>query len=43
MDIPTALVGLVTLALLWRWKLPEPLLVLAAGVVGVVLYPLAHG
>lgn len=42
-DIPTALVGLTTLALLLRWKLPEPLLVLAAGVVGLVLYPLAHG
>lgn len=41
-DVPTALVGLVTLALLWRWKLPEPLLVLAAGVVGLVLYPFAH-
>lgn len=42
-DIPTALVGLVTLSLLWRWKLPEPLLVLAAGIAGLVLYPVAHG
>lgn len=41
-DIPTALVGLATLAFLWRWRLPEPLLVLAAGAVGLVLYPLAH-
>lgn len=41
-DLPTALIGLVTLALLWRWRLPEPLLVLAAGVVGFVLYPLTN-
>lgn len=41
-DLPTALVGLVTLSLLWRWRLPEPLLVLAAGIVGLVLYPLAN-
>ena len=42
-DVPTALIGLMTLALLWRWRLPEPLLVLAAGGVGLVLYPLTHG
>jgi chromate transporter len=41
-DVPTALVGLATLALLWRWRLPEPLLVLVAGAVGLVLCPLAH-
>ena len=42
-DVPTALVGLVTLALLWRWRIPEPLLVLAAGIAGLVLYPMTHG
>src|SRR4051812_47853535 len=39
-DIPTALIGLVSLALLWRFKLQEPILVTAAGVVGLVLWPL---
>lgn len=42
LDISTALVGLATLALFWRWRLPVPLLVPPAGAVGVVLYPLAH-
>src|SRR6266403_599875 len=38
-DLPTVLIALVTLALLWRWKkVPEPLLILAAGVAGVVLH-----
>ena len=34
-DIPTALVALVGLALLWRWHIPEPLLIGAAGLIGV--------
>lgn len=42
-DLPTALIGLATLGLLWRWRLPEPLLVLAAGVVGLVLFPMKLG
>lgn len=34
----------VTLVLLWRFKkLPEPLLVLAAAVIGLGLYPLVRG
>jgi chromate transport protein ChrA len=37
-DIPTALIGLVSLGLLWRFRLPEPLLVLIAGCVGLVLW-----
>ena len=42
-DIPTALLALVTLGLLWRWKkLPEPLIVLGAAMVGLVLYTVAH-
>jgi len=40
-DAPTAVLALVTLFVLWRFKrTPEPLLVLAAGIVGLVLYPL---
>jgi chromate transporter len=42
-DIPTALLALVTLGLLWRWKkLPEPLIVLGAAIVGLVLYTVAR-
>jgi chromate transporter len=43
-DIPTTLIALVTLALLWYFKkkLPEPIVVLAAALVGLVIYPLTH-
>jgi chromate transporter len=43
-DIPTALIALVTLALLWYFKkkLLEPIVVLAAALVGLVIYPLTH-
>ena len=37
-DIPTAAIGGVGLLLIWRWKLPEPLLVAAAGIMGIFLY-----
>jgi chromate transporter len=33
-DLPTALIALGTLGLVWKTKLPEPLLVLAAGLLG---------
>jgi chromate transporter len=36
-DIPTAAIVLASLGLLWRFKLPEPLLVVAAGAIGIVL------
>ncbi len=39
-DLPTALIALVTLVLVWRTKLPEPLLVLVAALAGGVLF---HG
>lgn len=42
-DIPTALIALVTVALLWRFKkLQEPIVIAAAAAVGLVLYPLLH-
>jgi chromate transporter len=43
-DIPTVLIALVSLGLLWYFKkkLPEPVLVLIAAGVGLVLYPLTH-
>jgi chromate transporter len=38
-DVPTLLIALVTLALLWRFKkLPEPLIVLLAAIVGLLLH-----
>jgi chromate transporter len=42
-DIPTAMLALTTLTLLWRFKkLPEPLVILAAALIGLVLYPLVR-
>ncbi|MBI4498531.1 MAG: chromate efflux transporter [Chloroflexi bacterium] len=41
-DLPTAAIALVSLGLLWRFKLPEPVLVVAAGLVGLVLWPLVR-
>jgi chromate transporter len=42
-DVPTALIGLVSLGLLWRFKLQEPILVTAAGLAGLVIWPWASG
>ncbi|HYD60781.1 MAG TPA: chromate transporter [Noviherbaspirillum sp.] len=40
-DIPTAVIALITVALLWRFKkLQEPVIIAAAAVAGLVLYPL---
>ena len=41
-DAPTAGIALVSLGLLWRFKLPEPLLVLAAGAIGLALWPVVR-
>jgi chromate transporter len=37
-DMPTAAIGVVSLIVLWRWKLPEPLLVAVAAIAGVILF-----
>ncbi|EST35089.1 chromate efflux transporter [Streptomyces roseochromogenus] len=37
-DIPTAAIALTTLALLWRFKIPEPYVVSAAGILGLLLH-----
>ena len=37
-DLPTAAIALVSLAILWRWKLPEPVMVLASGAVGLLIW-----
>jgi len=40
-DIPTALIAVITIALLWRFKkLQEPVIIVIAALTGLVLYPL---
>jgi chromate transporter len=42
-DVPTAVVALVTLAVLWRFKkLQEPYVILAAAAFGLMVYPLVQ-
>lgn len=42
-DIPTALIALATIALLWKFrKLQEPIIVAGAAVIGLIAYPLLH-
>lgn len=42
-DIPTILLALVTLVLLWRWKkIPEPFIVVGAAVVGLLVSSVFH-
>ena len=41
-DIPTALIAVTTVAILWRFKrLSEPVVVLAAALLGMLIYPSA--
>jgi chromate transporter len=42
-DLPTALLAATTLALLWRFRIPEPLIVIAAGAAGLLAYPMMRG
>ncbi len=39
-DWLTALIGIVSLAVLFRWKVSNPLLIAATGVIGLVAYPI---
>ncbi|MES2047050.1 MAG: chromate transporter [Pseudomonadota bacterium] len=42
-DIPTACIALVTIALFWKFKkLQEPVVVAAAAALGLIIYPLVH-
>jgi chromate transporter len=41
-DVPTAAIGLVSLGVLWRFKVPEPILVVAAGLIGFVAFRLSR-
>lgn len=43
-DVPTAVLAFLAVAVLWRFKkLQEPVVVIAAALAGLVLYPLTHG
>lgn len=42
-DVPTALMALATIVILWKYKkLQEPVIVLGAALLGLLLYPLTH-
>lgn len=42
-DIPTALLAIITLGLLWRFKkISEPVIVLGAAIIGLIVYPMVH-
>ncbi|MCM3875156.1 MAG: chromate transporter, partial [Thermoanaerobaculia bacterium] len=38
-DLPTAAIALAALVAIWKLKAPEPLVVAAAGIVGLFAYP----
>jgi chromate transporter len=42
-DIPTVAIGVISLVLLWKFRLQEPMLVASAGIVGLVVWPLFRG
>jgi chromate transporter len=42
-DVPTALIALVSLAILLRWRVQEPILVTASGLAGLAIWPLVRG
>lgn len=42
-DVPTAIIALVSLSILLRFKVPEPVLVSLSGLIGLVLWPLLRG
>lgn len=42
-DVPTMLVALASAGVLWRFRVPEPIVVLVAGALGVVVWSLARG
>jgi chromate transporter len=43
-DVPTSLLAIATGAILWRFKkLPEPLVVAAAALIGLAVYPMMRG
>jgi chromate transporter len=41
-DLPTAAIGLVSLGVLWRFKISEPVIVTISGLIGLILWPLVR-
>ena len=41
-DLPTAVIALISLGVLWRFKISEPILVTISGLVGLILWPLVR-
>jgi chromate transporter len=41
-DVPTSLIAVGSFAVLWRYKIPEPIVVGAAAVVGLLVWPLLN-
>lgn len=42
-DIPTALFAIITLGLLWKSKkVSEPIIILVAAIIGLIVYPMTH-
>ena len=39
-DVPTLLIGLVALGIIWRFKVPEPVLIGAGAAVGLIIFAL---
>ncbi len=37
-DIPTAVIGAVSILMLWKFRIPEPAIIAAAAIAGIVLY-----
>ena len=42
-DWTTAVIALVSFAVLWRYKISEPIIVTVSGVIGLILWPLVRG
>lgn len=42
-DVPTAVLMAITFVLLWRSKVPEPVIVLVAAGIGLLIFPLVRG
>jgi hypothetical protein len=42
-DLPTAIIAPVSLGVLWRYKISEPIIVTISGLVGLILWPLVRG
>jgi chromate transporter len=41
-DLPTALIAIISFAVLWRFKISEPIIVTISGVIGLILWPLVR-